>query len=129
MWGGFALMVPLIGCAAAQPGSQPTFRVCVTLDSGFDMLVDPSMPIADVSRESQLYGFNVDARLHILPTVLHSKNSSYELRVLSGLTASSWLRQGGMSAMWGGRPTSTRGTATAAVELFATLTLAARSRS
>jgi len=84
MWRGLALMVPLIGCAAA--GLEKLFgaplRVCVTLDSGFDMLVDPSMPIANVTRESQLYGFNVDARLYIIPTALSSKNSSYELRVL-----------------------------------------------
>ena len=55
-------------------------RVCVTLDSGFDMLLDPTMPIAGVTRESQLSGFNVDARLHILPSIL--SNTSYELRVL-----------------------------------------------
>ena len=64
-----------------ETSSSSQLRVCITLDSGFDMLLDASMPIADVSREDELYGFNVDARSHILPAVLGS-NSSYSLRVL-----------------------------------------------
>ena len=58
-------------------------QVCVTLDSGFDMLVDPSMPIASVSREVELYGFNMDARRHIFKQVMPPGNNTYDLRVLA----------------------------------------------
>ena len=55
-------------------------RVCVTLDSGFEMLNDPTIPIDEVSHECQLHGFNVEARLTLLPMVLQT--STYQLRVL-----------------------------------------------
>ena len=61
-------------------GSHGLLRVCITLDSGFDMLSDESAALSDVTSEASLFGFGVQARQAILSKALNF--TSYELRVL-----------------------------------------------
>ena len=63
----------------SMPSLVDGLRVCATLDSGFDMLVDQTMDISAVTSESQLEGYHSDMREQILTLKL---NLTYELAVL-----------------------------------------------
>ena len=64
--------------AAFTRPAHALLRVCTTLDSGFDMLVDPDLDPLQVTTDTQLKGFNVDMRREILKRRL---NLTYEVAV------------------------------------------------
>ena len=54
-------------------------RVCTTPENAFDMIVDTTMKLEEVTSDAQLQGFDVDMRHQVLTVAL---NLSYSMRML-----------------------------------------------
>ena len=57
---------PSLPSSPPPSASASPLRVCVILDAGFEMLVDSTMPLSDVTTEADLRGYSSNLRKHVL---------------------------------------------------------------